>query len=233
VIPSAAFLDQLELQSRMKRRFETRRRILPVALMRHHLSRSHHPSPRIAPPDRLDRHDFLLVLSSYFTAEDYEKYKRKIRSLGIEDKVVIHSGWLDETVKKSLFCASDVICLPSLYEPFGLVTLEGLAADLACENNNVTGPAVIVGATGGMNEIIRNGINGFKTPMDEDKFELRPDYLAKIIDIVLRNDRLHRKLSKGGAERVQSPYFDWNFIVLRMHEAYRQAIENFEQERKK
>jgi len=175
----------------------------------------------------LERDDTLLVLSSSFTDADYEKYSQKIKALGITDKVAINSGWLDEPLKKGLFCASDVICLPSLYEPFGLVTLEGLAADLACENNRVTGPAIVVGATGGMNEIIKNGQNGFKVPMDEDKFDMRSDYLAKIIEMVLRNDNLRRRLSRGGAERVQSPYFDWNFIVLRMHESYHQAVENY------
>ncbi len=175
----------------------------------------------------LNRDDTLLVLSSSFTGTEYEKYSQRIKALGIEGKVAINSGWLDETLKKGLFCASDVICLPSLYEPFGLVTLEGLAADLACENNNVTGPAVVVGGTGGMNEIIKNGISGVKVPMDEDRFEMRADYLAKILEMVLRNDNLRRRLSRGGAERVQSPYFDWNFIVLRMHEAYHQAMENY------
>ncbi|MFA6049388.1 MAG: glycosyltransferase family 4 protein [Candidatus Micrarchaeia archaeon] len=172
------------------------------------------------------KHDAGLVVSSNFSQSDYDAYRNMARGLGIEGSVAIYSGWLDEKLKKGLFCACDVIALPSLYEPFGLVTLEGLAADMACEKNHVGGPAVVVGDTGGMKEVIRNGVNGFKAPMDEDKFELKPEYLARILDMLLRDEALRKRISRGGASRVQSQHFDWSFIAARVMESYAKAAEN-------
>ncbi len=165
-----------------------------------------------------------------FSPDEYRKYYALAVSLGIQDDIAIYNGWLEEDVKKALFCASDVIALPSLYEPFGLVTLEALAADMACELNGLHGPTVVVGDTGGMSEVIRNGVSGFKVPMEEDSFEMRPELLAKILRLALSSEELHARVSKGGSERVQSRFFDWNFIVHKIFEVYGKAIENYSKE---
>jgi len=171
-----------------------------------------------------------LVVSSSMSPEEYKKYYSLAVSLGIQDDVAIYNGWLDEDMKKAIFCAADVIALPSLYEPFGLVTLEALAADMACELNGLHGPTVVVGDTGGMSEVIRNGVSGFKVPMEEDSFDLRPEMLSKILRLSLSSEELHARVSKGGAERVQSRFFDWNFIVYKIFEVYRRATENYSKE---
>jgi glycosyltransferase involved in cell wall biosynthesis len=168
-----------------------------------------------------------LIIASSFDDETYKKYHSKIINLNIEKNTLLYNGWLAEDLKKSLFTACDVLALPSLYEPFGLVTLEGLAADLACENNGRTGPVVVVGDTGGMHEIIKNGVNGFKVPMNG--FDLKPDYLSKILKIALDDEKLRKKISNGGARRVKQKYFDWNYIVDKIFEEYNHAIENYEQ----
>ena len=175
----------------------------------------------------IDHEKIGLVVLSSFTDSEYKKYYSKVAALHIENCVLLYNGWVDEEMKKSLFCAADVIALPSLYEPFGIVTLEGLAADLACELNGETGPAVVVGDTGGMHEIITNGMNGFKAPMEEDRFDLKPQFLAKVLRIVLSNEHLRRKISIGGAERVQSKSFEWHNIVHHVFELYGKAVENY------
>lgn len=174
----------------------------------------------------LKMNDVGLVLSSAFSQEDYRKYAEKIRSLGVEKGVVMYNGWLDEDLKKSLFCACDVIALPSIYEPFGIVMLEALAADLACENNQLVGPVCIVGDTGGMKEVIRNGVSGLKVPMEQDLFKMDPAFLGKMLRIALTNEALHKRISRGGATRVQSRYFDWSYNVLLLREVYKKAIGN-------
>ena len=50
--------------------------------------------------------------------------------------------------------ASDILIVPSLYEPFGLVVLEGMAA----------GCNMLVSAVGGPDELIEDGVNGLKVP---------------------------------------------------------------------
>ena len=55
--------------------------------------------------------------------------------------------------------ASDIMLVPSLYEPFGLVVLEGMAA----------GCCMLVSAVGGPGELIEDGVNGLKVlPGDAD-----------------------------------------------------------------
>jgi glycogen(starch) synthase len=168
-----------------------------------------------------------LVVFSSMTEEEYRKYSQKIADLGIQGQVIVYNGWIDEDLKKGLLCSADAIALPSLYEPFGLVTLEGLAADLACENNGLIGPVVVVGDTGGMHELVKNGVNGFKIPMEEDMFEMDPRFLSKVLEIVLTDEHLRHRISIGGAERSQLKYFDWNYIALRIMELHRKADENY------
>jgi len=175
--------------------------------------------------DTLRQKDIGLVISSSMSGADYDALMARVKGMRLESSVAVHNGWLSDSAKRSLLCAADVVALPSLYEPFGLVTLEVLAADLACEENGTTGPVAIVGANGGMNEVIRHGVNGFKAPM-ASQFALRPDHLARIISMSCCDPALRARISKGGAERVQSPYFDWHYIVLRIHECYRRAGRN-------
>ncbi len=176
---------------------------------------------------KLSNKDCGLLISSVLSADDYQRLFTMASSLGVSENVLLYNGWLEEKIKKQIFCASDVICLPSLYEPFGLVTLEGLAADLACEKNNSRGPVVVVGDTGGMHEVIKNGVNGFKSPMEQEKFSLPPTYLSKILKLVLKDEELSDRISKGGAQRVKSQYFDWEFINTLFMQIYRKAIENY------
>ncbi len=85
----------------------------------------------------------LLVLSTLSSTEG-EAYRRKVRELGLEGDTQMYDGWVDEDLKKALFCASDVVCVPSLYAPASAIALEALAASLACEQNGFVGPALVV-----------------------------------------------------------------------------------------
>jgi glycogen(starch) synthase len=167
-----------------------------------------------------------LIISSVLSEPELNRLLLKASNLGIAERVRVSNGWLDEEMKKPMFCAAEVIALPSLYEPFGIVTLEGLAADLACEKNGLRGPAVIVGDTGGMREVIKNGVNGFKVPLEEGRFDMNPAFMAKILSIVLTNEEIARNISKGGGQRVMNPDFNWEHVATRVSEIYKRAIAN-------
>ncbi|MEK6843695.1 MAG: glycosyltransferase family 4 protein [Candidatus Micrarchaeota archaeon] len=169
-----------------------------------------------------------LIISSSLSDEEYAKYYGQIQKQNLHSDAIIYNGWLGEEVKMGLFCAADVIALPSLYEPFGLVTLEVMAADLVSETHGLTGPIAVVGDTGGMAEVIKNGANGFKVPMEADRFDLNPQFLARILKLSLESDSLKKHISKGGAQRVSQRYFDWNFIVQKVFEIYSHAEKNYE-----
>ena len=167
-----------------------------------------------------------LVISTVVDPAEEKRLLLKAATLGISDSVRISNSWLEESMKKPLFCAADVIALPSLYEPFGIVTLEALAADLACERNGLAGPVVVVGDTGGMREVIRNGVNGFKVPIEEGQFNLDVALLARILALSLRGGELRERISKGGARQVQAESFDWVNIAGEVQELYKRAVKN-------
>ena len=64
---------------------------------------------------------------------------------------VIFFGSKEQNLLRNYYSASDVLIVPSLYESFGLVTIESLAC----------GTPVIVSRTGEMTKIIHENKNGF------------------------------------------------------------------------
>lgn len=62
------------------------------------------------------------------------------------------TGFVDETYRTQLYQAAEVCVIPSLYEPFGIVALEAMASR----------KPVVLSDTGGLAEIIRHGVDGYK-----------------------------------------------------------------------
>ena len=59
---------------------------------------------------------------------DYgEELKWHARELGVESNVIL-PGWISDEVRDKLFMVADCAVFPSLYEPFGMVALEAMAA---------------------------------------------------------------------------------------------------------
>ncbi len=170
--------------------------------------------------------DYGLVIASSFTPEKLNEFNSIIQKKGLQGRIALRNGWIDEAHKKQLFCAADVIALPSLYEPFGIVTLEGLAADLACYSNKINGPIVVVGDTGGMTETIENGINGLKVPMEEDKLEIQPAFLADALKKAFQDGEFREKITENAAKRVQNPNYDWLNIAATYGELYSLCLKN-------
>jgi glycosyltransferase involved in cell wall biosynthesis len=73
-------------------------------------------------------------------------------------KNVVFTGYLDDDTVRSLLKAADVVVVPSLYEPFGIVALEALAAKTP----------LVVSDVGGLAELI-NDDEGVKVPPDDSE----------------------------------------------------------------
>jgi glycogen(starch) synthase len=121
--------------------------------------------------------------------------------LGIKDKVIYRFDFVPETERILHYAASDVCVFPSVYEPFGIVSLEAMAME----------KPVVVGARGvvGFREQVisigtdQNGVhvNG------ED-----PSDIAWGIKEVLRNPEKARNWGENGRKRVQE-YFTWRIVA--------------------
>jgi len=140
----------------------------------------------------------------------YEAYLRsKVRELGLNDRVAF-LGYLDESRRNQYLKLADVAVFPSLYEPFGIVALEAMAAQVP----------VIVSDTGGLSEVVSHGMDGYKAPPG------RPDLLAYYIREILINPGLARDLSRQAWKKVLTVY-DWQSIALGTLEVYREAITSY------
>lgn len=170
-----------------------------------------------------------LIISSSMDKNTFHKYSGMIRDLKLENDVYILNKWLNDNEKRHMLCASDVIALPSVYEPFGIVALEGLAADYVCEKHGMAGPVVVVGGTGGMDEIITSSVDGIEVPIEN--FRIDPGMLAHTI-VKSCDKSLRKRISRSAAKRVQSRFFDWSFIVKRVFDIYEKSGDNFKLYRK-
>jgi glycogen(starch) synthase len=99
------------------------------------------------------------------------------------------------------------VVIPSLYEPFGIVALEALAA----------GAPLIVARTGGLAELI-TGTNAGVT------FEPgNPDDLAEAMEQVLTNHDLATILVANARDLVENKYA-WAAIARATSEVYGEAL---------
>ncbi|UCD15385.1 MAG: glycosyltransferase family 4 protein [Candidatus Omnitrophota bacterium] len=141
--------------------------------------------------------DVILVLAGSRNIIDWGGTQQKdiaymvnlIKHFKLKDSVLIDMYTLDEI--KELYALSDVCLYPSsVGEPFGLTMLEAMASS----------KPIVVTNTGGMPEIIKDGINGFVIPVRD--FEI----LAAKINTLLEDMKLRRRLGYTGREMVESQY---------------------------
>lgn len=72
-----------------------------------------------------------------------------VSSLGLEHKVTM-PGFISTEDRNRLFKVADCAVFPSLYEPFGIVALEAMAARTP----------VVVSEIGGLKEVVKHGETG-------------------------------------------------------------------------
>ncbi|MZQ83546.1 DUF1957 domain-containing protein [Paenibacillus sp. 5J-6] len=108
---------------------------------------------------------------------------------------VTFTGFLDETDKSLLMHHAELCVFPSLYEPFGLVALEAMAS----------GTPLIVSDTGGLSDIVDQGINGYKVPPSD------ANLLALQIVQHLQNPAAASELAAKALAKINDS-FDWEQI---------------------
>lgn len=126
--------------------------------------------------------------------------------LGISNRVYF-TGYLNDVQITKMYKAIDVAVFPSLYEPFGIVALEGMLA----------GAATVVSDTGGLNEIVSHGIDGMKS------YAGNCNSLADSILEVLFNQDLCKQIAKNAHEKVVTEY-NWEVIAKKTMEVYKETI---------
>lgn len=133
--------------------------------------------------------------------------KYKATSMGI-DRQVLFTGYVDDVTRNSLYHFADVAVIPSLYEPFGIVALEAMAAQTP----------VVVSDTGGLGEIIKHQVNGMKF------YSGNSNSLADCILHCLL-DPNSAKTMKEQAYRDILEKYNWSLIGQQTRKVYQEVIE--------
>jgi len=136
-------------------------------------------------------------------------YGAQLRKLAKERKVedhVVFYGPMDQNEKLEAMAAADAIVIPSVYEGFGIVLLEAMAA----------GKAVVATTTGVAGEIIRDGKNGLLTPPADARA------LAEKLCSLLTDSRLSSLISRESRKAVEA--FGWKRIAAETIEVYEKCL---------
>jgi glycogen synthase len=142
---------------------------------------------------------FLVAGSGTHEAE----LKRQADSLGLTEHGTF-MGWIGDDVLHSLYRIADLCVVPSIYEPFGLVTLEAMASGCPC----------IVADTGGLREVVPTSDVGLR-------FRSRdPRSLGRMMERVLTDEALRDRLVAEASEHVLR--FDWADVAQQTRGVYAQ-----------
>ncbi len=128
------------------------------------------------------------------------------RRLGIYQRVYF-TGYIDDATRNMLYRLADVAVFPSLYEPFGIVALEAMAAGLP----------PVVSDTGGISEVVMHGRNGLKARTGD------PRSLAENILWMLRHPEEVARMRRQALEDVRR-FYDWDLIAAQTIEVYRDIL---------
>lgn len=123
-------------------------------------------------------------------------------ALGISDRVYF-TGYIDDETLIRLYLSADIAVFPSLYEPFGIVALEAMAARVP----------VVVSDAGGLREVVSHGVTGIST------WANNADSLAWGILRMLRDEE-GAGLMAENAWRSATTEFSWDRIARRTADCY-------------
>lgn len=145
-----------------------------------------------------------LVIGGKGPSEHY--LRQRSQELGIDHNVYF-TGYIDDATRNKLYQSADVAVVPSLYEPFGIVALEAMAA----------GTPLVVSDTGGLREIIQHEVNGLKA------YTGSANSLADNILRFLCDPAFARKAQVRASQEVEEIY-NWQEIAKQTSEVYEDVV---------
>jgi starch synthase len=132
--------------------------------------------------------------------------------------------WVDQMLPKvdviQLLSHATVFACPSIYEPLGIVNLEAMA----CE------AAVVATATGGIVEVVQDGVTGLLVPFEQAPGSIEPRdpaafarAIAERVNALLADPGRAAEMGRAGRVRAVEA-FDWSAIAARTSELYRSLV---------
>lgn len=134
-----------------------------------------------------------------------QKYNALARSLGTCDAVVF-AGPQNEGIEH-YYRAADVFMMLSVFDTFGMVVLEAMAAGLP----------VIISSTVGAKDLIDDGVNGFVIPEQSDS-DSAAERIVRLLDGNTREEM-------GAASMRIAFGNDWSRLASRMEMVYQEVLD--------
>jgi glycosyltransferase involved in cell wall biosynthesis len=148
---------------------------------------------------------FIIVGNGYMK----DQLSTLANGMGLAHKVLF-TGFLDEEILRKLQRCADVSVVPSLFEPFGIVALEAMAAK----------SPVVVSDTGGLSEIVNHDVDGVKV------YTGNPDSLAWGINRVLTDEAYANTIRTNAYRKVQEKY-NWDKIAQQTKAMYENILAEY------
>ena len=132
-------------------------------------------------------------MANYWLPAGFERYRERVR----------FTGWLSSQDLARLYCQADVLVVPSWYEPFGMVVLEGMLYGLPIVASSVGGPA----------EILEHERTGLLHPARD------ASALAAALARLIEEPGLRQRLRQEAAREVRQTWL-YSTVVRRMWSVY-------------
>jgi glycosyltransferase involved in cell wall biosynthesis len=148
---------------------------------------------------------FIIVGNGYMK----DQLSGLVKATGLANKVTF-TGFVDDDTLRRLQTCANVSVVPSLFEPFGIVALEAMAAK----------SPVVVSDTGGLSEIVEHDVSGVKA------YANNPDSLAWAITKVITDDGYANWLRTNAYKKIQEKY-NWNRIAQQTKTIYNNVLSDY------
>jgi glycosyltransferase involved in cell wall biosynthesis len=157
-----------------------------------------------AMPLILNRISVLLLIAGEFY-EDEEKYRKKIRQLGLEKHIRLYSDYIPNEEIPAYFSAADVVVLPYVS------ATQSAIGPVAYHFNK----PVIVTDVGGLSEVVKDGRTGFVVP---------PQNPQAFADAVVKyyQDKCENEFASNINEEKKK--YEWDAFVERLESLIKQDI---------
>ena len=149
-------------------------------------------------------HDAKLVIAGKGAMID--ELKAEANALGLGNKVYF-AGYMNGKDVGKMYKAADISVFPSTYEPFGIVALEAMLAEIP----------IVVSDIGGLNEIVEHRETGMKS------YAGNANSIADSILTLLYDKQLCTNVVRKAKNKVRNNY-NWNKIAQDTHFVYQKAI---------
>jgi len=127
--------------------------------------------------------------------EMYDELKTMVAQLGVSNDVIFINKWVDESERLLMYASANLVCAPSRYEPFGIVSLEAMSMK----------KPVLVGY-GGLREAVIEGQHGLYCDPNN------PQNIAEQALKMLMNEEMAKRFGENGRRRVEE-YFTWDKVA--------------------